>query len=99
MSLADSPTGTTPATVAARTNGVGTFSQALADLLVYTVGVEYRGFNKKEHYSVEHMFSLSGRKADKLLKGISVYDVGPGGSQQKKQYGHRLRRHARSHQT
>ena len=52
------------------------FSQSLADLLVYTVGVKYRGINKKERYAVEHMFSLSERKADKMLKEGRVFYAG-----------------------
>ena len=43
-------------------------SIALASLIVYTVGVKCRGFNKKEHYAVEHVFSLSERTANKILK-------------------------------
>jgi phosphatidylinositol phospholipase C delta len=41
---------------------------ALASLIVYTVGVKCRGFNKKECYAVEHVFSLSERMANKILK-------------------------------
>lgn len=50
----------------------------LAALLVYTVGVRFRGLGKKEHYAVEHMFSLSEKKADKLLKdgNISYFKSG-----------------------
>ncbi|KAL5639937.1 hypothetical protein ACGC1H_006485 [Rhizoctonia solani] len=43
-------------------------SRSLADLLVYTVGVKFRGLNKKEHYTVEQMFSLSEKTANKVLK-------------------------------
>ena len=43
-------------------------SAALAALLVYTVGVKCRGFNKKEHYAAEHIFSLSEKTANKILK-------------------------------
>ncbi|KAF8478826.1 1-phosphatidylinositol-4,5-bisphosphate phosphodiesterase 1 [Gautieria morchelliformis] len=43
-------------------------SFALAALLVYTVGVKCRGFNKKEQYAVEHIFSLSESTANKILK-------------------------------
>ncbi|KAF8581199.1 PLC-like phosphodiesterase [Ramaria rubella] len=43
-------------------------SAALAALLVYTVGVKCRGFNKKEHYAVEHVFSLSESTANRILK-------------------------------
>ncbi|EJD01915.1 PLC-like phosphodiesterase [Fomitiporia mediterranea MF3/22] len=40
----------------------------LVALLVYTVGVKCRGFNKKETYAPEHVFSLSERTANKVLK-------------------------------
>lgn len=40
----------------------------LRALLVYTMGVTCRGLNKKEHYDVAHMFSLSERKAERLLR-------------------------------
>ncbi|KAH7337416.1 PLC-like phosphodiesterase [Rhizoctonia solani] len=43
-------------------------SRSLADLLVYTVGVKFRGLNKKEHYTVDQMFSLSEKMANKVLK-------------------------------
>ena len=43
-------------------------STELAGLLVYTVGVKCRGFNKKERYAVEHMFSLSENTANNYLK-------------------------------
>jgi phosphatidylinositol phospholipase C delta len=43
-------------------------SMELASLLVYTVGVKCRGINKKERYAIEHMFSLSEKSANKLLK-------------------------------
>ncbi|KAL0945759.1 hypothetical protein HGRIS_012048 [Hohenbuehelia grisea] len=43
-------------------------SFALVALLVYTVGVKWRGINKKETYAVEHMFSLSENTANKLLR-------------------------------
>ncbi|KAG2006701.1 phosphoinositide-specific phospholipase C [Coprinopsis cinerea AmutBmut pab1-1] len=43
-------------------------SFALVALLVYTVGVKWRGLNKKEEYAPEHMFSLSENTANKLLK-------------------------------
>ncbi|TIB10031.1 hypothetical protein E3P89_02966 [Wallemia ichthyophaga] len=46
-------------------------SQKLLDLLIYTVGVKFRGFNKKEHYEIEHMFSLSDRSARKLINASS----------------------------
>ncbi|KAG0700932.1 PLC-like phosphodiesterase [Suillus ampliporus] len=43
-------------------------SAAVTTLLVYTVGVKCRGINKKEHYAPEHMFSLSEKTANKVLK-------------------------------
>lgn len=43
-------------------------SAALVALLVYTVGVKCRGINKKEHYASEHMFSLSEKTMNKILK-------------------------------
>lgn len=43
-------------------------SEALEALLVYTVGVKCRGLNKKEHYAVQHVFSLSEKTANKVLK-------------------------------
>jgi phosphatidylinositol phospholipase C delta len=57
------------------------FSQGLADLLVYTVGVKCRGINKKERYAIEHMFSLSEKKMDKMLKEGSIYYAGPDDSE------------------
>ena len=43
-------------------------SGELVRLLVYTIGVPCRGLNKKEHYAVEHMFSLSERSAARLMR-------------------------------
>ncbi|GAA5862371.1 hypothetical protein JCM3774_002495 [Rhodotorula dairenensis] len=43
-------------------------SQELAKLLVYTVGVKGRGFNKKESYSTTHVVSLSESNLSKLLR-------------------------------
>lgn len=43
-------------------------SLSLASLIVYTVGVKCRGFNKKERYAPEHLFSLSEKTANKILK-------------------------------
>ena len=43
-------------------------SPSVATLLVYTVGVKCRGINKKERYAPEHMFSLSEKTADKVMK-------------------------------
>ncbi|TIC73413.1 PLC-like phosphodiesterase [Wallemia mellicola] len=47
-------------------------SQKLLDLLIYTVGVKFRGFNKKEHYNIEHIFSLSDRSARKCINTSSA---------------------------
>lgn len=43
-------------------------STALVSLLVYTVGVKFRGLNKKEEYAPSHMFSLSENVANKMTK-------------------------------
>jgi phosphatidylinositol phospholipase C delta len=43
-------------------------SLPLVGLLVYTVGVKCRGLNKKEQYAVEHVFSLSEKQANRMLK-------------------------------
>ncbi|KAI8989024.1 PLC-like phosphodiesterase [Trametes punicea] len=43
-------------------------SMELVSLLVYTVGVKCRGLNKKEKYAPEHVFSLSEKTANKVLK-------------------------------
>ncbi|GAC97568.1 hypothetical protein PHSY_005154 [Pseudozyma hubeiensis SY62] len=43
-------------------------STALASLLIYTVGVKCRGFNKKETYATQHMVSLSEKTAHKLIR-------------------------------
>ena len=43
-------------------------SFALIALLVYTVGIKCRGFNKKETYAPEHLFSLSEKVANKIVK-------------------------------
>ncbi|WFD33455.1 phosphoinositide phospholipase C [Malassezia cuniculi] len=47
---------------------------SLTSLLVYTVGVRCRGINKKEQYLPEHIFSLSERKANRMLL-IGAYDL------------------------
>ena len=49
-------------------------SLELLALLVYTVGVKCRGFNKKETYAPEHLFSLSERTANKVIKQ-SILDL------------------------
>jgi phosphatidylinositol phospholipase C, delta len=43
-------------------------SAAVVALLVYTVGVKCRGINKKEVYAPEHVFSLSEKTMNKILK-------------------------------
>nr|GAT55065.1 predicted protein [Mycena chlorophos] len=43
-------------------------SLALASLLVYTVGVKYRGIGKSDTYTPEQIFSLSENKINKLIK-------------------------------
>ncbi|KAL4402427.1 phosphatidylinositol phospholipase C [Malassezia pachydermatis] len=43
-------------------------AQELVSLLIYTVGVPCRGLNKKEVYDIEHMISLSERKARRLIR-------------------------------
>ncbi|KAJ7450824.1 1-phosphatidylinositol-4,5-bisphosphate phosphodiesterase 1 [Mycena latifolia] len=50
-------------------------SFALLTLLVYTVGVKYRGINKKEEYAPQHMFSLSENTANKMIRSGAVLDV------------------------
>ncbi|KAF7299231.1 Phosphoinositide phospholipase C [Mycena indigotica] len=50
-------------------------SMGLVSLLVYTVGVKYRGINKKEEYAPEHMFSLSENSANKLIRSGAVVDL------------------------
>ncbi|KAF9069676.1 PLC-like phosphodiesterase [Rhodocollybia butyracea] len=49
-------------------------SPDLLSLLVYTVGVKYRGINKKEMYKPEEMFSLSEKMANKMLK-VGMIDL------------------------
>ncbi|KAJ7672409.1 1-phosphatidylinositol-4,5-bisphosphate phosphodiesterase 1 [Mycena polygramma] len=50
-------------------------SRALLPLLVYTVGVKYRGINKKEVYAPQHIFSLSEKTASKMIRSGAVLDV------------------------
>lgn len=46
----------------------------LTALLIYTIGVKCRGLSKRQKYAVEHMFSLSEKKVEKILKeGINPY--------------------------
>ncbi|KAF7291671.1 Phosphoinositide phospholipase C [Mycena chlorophos] len=47
-------------------------SAELLTLLVYTMGVKYRGINKKEEYAPEHLFSLSEKTANKLISFSAV---------------------------
>ncbi|WWC86214.1 uncharacterized protein L201_001087 [Kwoniella dendrophila CBS 6074] len=44
------------------------FSPQLAELLVYTTGVKYKGFSKLNEYETKEQFSLSERTASKLVK-------------------------------
>lgn len=48
--------------------GKAKMSMALAALLVYTIGVKCRGFNKKEQYAPQHVLSLGERRAAKTIK-------------------------------
>lgn len=48
--------------------GKKAMSAALASLLIYTVGVKCRGFNKKETYAIQHMVSLSEKTALKMIR-------------------------------
>lgn len=66
-------------------------SMHLVALLVYTVGVKCRGLNKKERYAVEHVFSLSEKVVNKMLKGGSTGGAGIAGSI------HDLVKHTRTH--
>lgn len=43
-------------------------STALTSLLIYTIGVKCRGFNKKESYANQHMVSLSEKTALKMIR-------------------------------
>lgn len=58
-------------------------SPALLEILVYTVGVKFRGINKKEVYGPEHMFSLSETMANSMLKSLSD-PGGPNGNHARK---------------
>ncbi|PPQ68017.1 hypothetical protein CVT24_002926 [Panaeolus cyanescens] len=50
-------------------------SPHLLSLLVYTVGVKFRGLNKKEYYAPEHMFSLSENVVNRMMaRAPVVYD-------------------------
>ncbi|CAH7672476.1 PLC-like phosphodiesterase [Phakopsora pachyrhizi] len=52
-------------------------TSSLSDLLIYTVGVKARGFNKLTKYDVEHVLSLSERTVNKFLRGgtLRVLDL------------------------
>src|SRR5437588_7521349 len=56
-----------PSQPESRTVSKSKISLAVANLLVYTVGVKCRGINKKEHYAPEHIFSLSESPATKVM--------------------------------
>ncbi|GAA5947791.1 hypothetical protein JCM10213_002114 [Rhodosporidiobolus nylandii] len=43
-------------------------SHSLASLLVYTIGVKARGFNKKEKYAATHVISLGESRVAKMLR-------------------------------
>ena len=43
-------------------------------MIVYTVGIKWRGFNKKENYAASHVVSLGERRANKLMKE-SLHDL------------------------
>ena len=47
-------------------------SNAIVELLVYSVNVKCRGINKKEKYAPEHIFSLSEKAANKYMKSNYV---------------------------
>ncbi|KAJ7118445.1 PLC-like phosphodiesterase [Mycena crocata] len=55
-------------------HGKPKMSFALLTLLVYTVGVKYRGINKKEEYAPQHMFSLSENMANRVIRS-ALLDV------------------------
>ena len=63
----DPANGTTP-TVSTPAPTKAPMSFELAALIVYTVGVKCRGFNKKETYAPFHVLSLGERKAAKTIK-------------------------------
>ncbi|WWC66358.1 uncharacterized protein I206_100259 [Kwoniella pini CBS 10737] len=44
------------------------FSKDLADLLVYTTGVKYKGFSKLNEYATKEQFSVSERTASKIVR-------------------------------
>lgn len=43
-------------------------SRTLSDLPIYTAGVKYQGFSKLVNYEPQHMFSVSERTAQKIIK-------------------------------
>jgi phosphatidylinositol phospholipase C delta len=68
-SLARKPSGDLTANDAtSAAEGKSRMSFALAGLLVYTIGVKCRGFNKKEQYAPQHVLSLGERRAAKTIK-------------------------------
>ncbi|KIY42849.1 PLC-like phosphodiesterase [Fistulina hepatica ATCC 64428] len=50
------------------TNAKPKMAPMLRSTLVFTAGVKFRGINKKEEYAPEHMFSLSERVINRILK-------------------------------
>ncbi|KAJ7742571.1 PLC-like phosphodiesterase [Mycena metata] len=74
-SQSHSEAGSSPPSSYPRRHGKPKMSLALLALLVYTVGVKYRGINKKEEYAPQHMFSLSENTAGKLIRSGAVQDV------------------------
>lgn len=52
-------------------------TNTLSDIVVYTVGVKARGFNKLTKYDPEHVLSLSERAVNKFLKGgqLTIMDL------------------------
>lgn len=66
--LSSSPPSMSPPPPPPKSSGDKKISFELAALLIYTVGVKCRGFNKKVHYAPEHMFSLSEGTANKIVK-------------------------------
>lgn len=64
LPLASAPSSQQPSTKAPKPP----MSAALAAVIVYTVGVKARGFNKKETYGTTHVLSFGEGKLSKMLK-------------------------------
>lgn len=47
-------------------------SLALASLIIYTVGVKARGFNKKETYAPTHVLSFGENRCEKMINDDGV---------------------------